>query len=131
MNLGRNYRFAVNNQSGVTVAVTINARRWKWGADGSRTDEAAETEVFNASGIASSATAYTTGGAIDNGADKWLGGELEVTATPTGTGGGPVAIYLQHSTDGGVTWDTTPHALVGVINLTTSTPEVKVLRVGS
>lgn len=104
--LGRNYRLVVENAAGVTVGCVINARRFKFAADGSRSDEAAETEVFNIAAIASGSTG--NGAAIDNSVDKYLGGDLEITVTPGASATGTVKIYLAHSTDGGVSWGTQP-----------------------
>lgn len=105
--LGRNYRFSVNNQCGVNVTVTIQARRWKWGTDGSITFDT-ENEVFNESAIASSTSAWTEDTALDNSTDKWIGASLEVIVTPassvTNSASTNVAIQIQRSTDGGTTW---------------------------
>lgn len=102
--LGRNYRFSVNNQTGVNVTVTIQARLWKFDSSNAIV-WSAETEVFNEAGIASSTTAWTeetTG--IDNSADKYLGAELEVIITPAASATGTVTVQIQRSTDGGTTW---------------------------
>lgn len=102
--LGRNYRFSVNNQTGVNVGVTIQMRRWKFGTDGSLTFDS-EAEVFNESAIANSASAWTeesTG--IDNSSDKWIGADLEILVTPASSATGLVSVQIQRSTDGGTTW---------------------------
>lgn len=105
--LGRNYRFSVNNQAGVNVTVTIQARRWKWASDGSITWDN-EVEVYNEAGIASSSTAWTSDTAIDNSTDKWVGADLEIVVTPassvTNSGTTNVTVQIQRSTDGGTTW---------------------------
>lgn len=105
--LGHYYRFSVNNQCGVNVTVTIQARRWKFASDGSITF-GSEAEVFNESGIASSTTAWTEDTAIDNGADKWIGADLEIVVTPassvTNSATTNVTLQIQRSTDGGTTW---------------------------
>ncbi|NMG64892.1 hypothetical protein GPA19_08030 [Azoarcus indigens] len=105
MILGRNYRFAINNQAGVAVAVTLQARRWRFDATGALEWDA-EAEVLNASGIASSATAWTTGAGIDNSGGKWLGADLELVVTPSASASGSVTLQIEHSTDGGGTWPT-------------------------
>lgn len=102
--LGRNYRFSVNNNTAVSMtSVTINARRWKFGTDGSLTFDS-EAEVFNESTISASATAWTEDTAIDNSTDKWLGADLEVIITPSASATGTVTVQIQRSTDGGTTW---------------------------
>lgn len=105
--LGRNYRFSVNNQAGVNVTVTIQARRWKYGSDGSLTFDS-EAEVFNESAISSSSTAWTEDTAIDNSSDKYIGAELEIVVTPassvTNSATTNVTVQIQRSTDGGTTW---------------------------
>lgn len=102
--LGRNYRFSVNNQTGVNVDVTIQRRAWKFGSDGSITFESSETEVFNETAIASSASAWTEDTAIDNSSDKYIGADLEVVITPASSATGTVTVQIQRSTDGGTTW---------------------------
>jgi len=101
--LGRNYRFSVNNQGGVNVDVTIQARRWKYGTDGSLTFDN-EAEVFNETAIANSTTAWTEDTAIDNSTDKWIGADLEIIITPSTTATGTVTVQIQRSTDAGTTW---------------------------
>lgn len=105
--LGRNYRFSVNNQLGVNVTVTIQARRWKLASDGSITFDS-EVEVFNEAAIASSSTAWTEDTAIDNSTAKYIGADLEIVVTPassyTGSASTVVTVQIQRSTDGGTTW---------------------------
>lgn len=103
--LGRNYRFSVNNNSGVTLdSVTIQARRWKFGTDGSLTFDS-EAEVFNETSIATSATAWTEDTAVDNSSDKWVGADLEIIIDPPASSAtGLVSVQIQRSTDAGTTW---------------------------
>ena len=105
--LGRNYRFSVNNQCGVNVTVTIQARRWKMDTDGSLSFDS-EAEVFNEAGITSSSSSWTNDTAVDNSTDKWIGADLEIAITPassvTGTSSTTVTVQIQRSTDGGTTW---------------------------
>lgn len=107
--LGRNYRFSVNSQAGVNVTVTIKARRWKYASDGSISFESSEVTVFNQSGIASSATAWTNDSPIDNTATGlYVGADLLITVTPassvTNSASTNVFVQVQRSTDGGTTW---------------------------
>lgn len=105
--LGRNYRFSVNNQAGVNVTVTIQARKWKLDSSGALV-YASEAEVFNESAIASSGTAWTEDTAIDNSTDLYFGADLEIVITPassvTNSASTNVAVQIQRSTDGGTTW---------------------------
>lgn len=105
MILGRNYRFSVNNQAGATLtSVVINARRFKFDSSGARDDESAEATVYNQSTITVSTTAWRTGATQDNSATKWLGGDFEITVTPSGSATGSVVVQIEHSTDGGTDW---------------------------
>lgn len=107
--LGRNYRFSVNNQCGVSVTVTIKARRWKFASDGALSFDS-EVTVFNVAGIASSSTAWTRDTALDNSAaaDKWLGADLVVTVTPassvTNSATTNVTMQIERSTDNATSW---------------------------
>lgn len=101
--LGRNFRFSVNNQTGVAVGVTIQARQWKFDSSGALV-YAAEVEVFNETGIASSTTAWTEDAAVDNSTNLYIGADLEVIVTPSGSATGVVLVQIQRSTDGGITW---------------------------
>ena len=103
--LGNYYRFSVNNgtTAAVEVGVTIQARRWKFGTDGSLTFDS-EAEVYNELNIAVSTTAWTEDTAIDNGTNKWIGADLEVVITPEASITGSVTVQIQRSTDGGTTW---------------------------
>ena len=102
--LGRNYRFSVNNNTAVSMtSVTINARRWKFGTDGSLTFDS-EADVFNEATISASATAWTEDAAIDNSTDKYIGADLEIIITPSASATGMVTVQIQRSTDGGTTW---------------------------
>lgn len=121
--LGRNYRFSVNNQCGVNVTVTIQARRWKFTSAGAL-EYASETEVFNESAIASSSTAWTEDTAVDNSTDLYIGADLEVIVTPassvTNSATTNVSIQIQRSTDGGTTWpDDSRGETVAVFNIPT------------
>jgi hypothetical protein len=104
--LGRNYRIRAWNTQNQAITVAVLARRFKYGTDGSITDDAESTLLTSVSVAASGGT--QVGSNIDNsaGADKWLGANLTVafTAAVTTSGAGTVALYLQQSTDGGTTW---------------------------
>ena len=101
--LGRNFRFSVNNNSGVNVDVTIQSRQWKFDSSGALV-YAAEVEVFNETAIATSATAWTEDTAIDNSTNLYIGADLEIIITPASSATGLVSVQIQRSTDGGTTW---------------------------
>jgi hypothetical protein len=103
MMLGRNCRFSVNNQTGGNVNVVIQARFWKFDSSGALV-YSSETEVFNETAIASSASAWTEDGAFDNSTDLYIGADLEVYVEPAGSATGIVQVQIQRSTDGGTTW---------------------------
>jgi hypothetical protein len=101
--LGRNFRFSVNNQGGVNVDVTIQARQWKFDSSGALV-YAAEVEVFNETAIANSTTAWTEDTAIDNSTNLYIGADLEIVITPAASATGTVTVQIQKSTDSGTTW---------------------------
>ena len=101
--LGRNYRISVNNQAGVNVDCTVQARRWKFASDGSITFDS-EAEIFNETAIANSTSAWTEDTAVDNSSDKWIGADLEILVTPSASATGIVSVQIQRSTDDGTTW---------------------------
>ena len=104
--LGRNYRLRAWNTQNQAITVAILARRFKFGTDGSITDDTESTLLTSVSVAASGGV--QVGGNIDNsaGADKWMGANLTVafTAAVTTNGAETVSLYLQQSTDGGTTW---------------------------
>lgn len=101
--LGRNFRFSVNNQCGVNVDVTIQARQWKFDSSGALV-YAAEVEVFNETAIASSTTNWVEDTAVDNSTNLYIGADLEIVITPASSATGAVSVQIQRSTDGGTTW---------------------------
>jgi hypothetical protein len=101
--LPRNYRITALNDTGASVDITVTARRWKFGTGGAAEYEAAEATLLTASAVADAALA--TGTAQDNSADGYIGASLHVATTGTGTAN-VVTIFLEVSTDGGVTWPT-------------------------
>ena len=104
--LGRNYRIRAWNSQNQAITVAVLARRWKYGTDGSITDDSEVTLLTSVSVAATGGV--QVGSNIDNsaGADKWLGANLTVafTAAVTTNGEATVSLFLQQSTDGGATW---------------------------
>lgn len=119
--LGRNYRFTAKNETGQTIAAaatTVNARRYKFASDGSITFETAEANILsNAATLANGA--YTAEDAVDNSADKWLGGTFEFVVIAPASSNGNVILYYEESTDGGTDWpDSGLSHVVAVLNFT-------------
>lgn len=99
--LGHQYRYIAFNNTGVSVNVTVKERPWKFASDGTR-DDGAEVAHLTASAVA--AAAYGPGSAVNNSTTKYLGAHLLFTAAPGASATGSVALFVQHSTDGGTTW---------------------------
>lgn len=99
--LGHQYRYVAFNNTGVSVNVTIKERPWKFASDGTR-DDAAEVVHLSASSLG--AAAYGPASAVNNSTTKYLGAHLLFTVAPSASATGTVALYVQHSTDGGTTW---------------------------
>jgi hypothetical protein len=107
MMLGATYRFTIQNTTGQTLAanaVTIKPRRWKYGTDGSLTDESSGTaDVLSQTATVANA-AFKTGTTQDNTTAKYIGGFFEITVTAPASANGNVNIYAERSVDGGTTW---------------------------
>lgn len=105
--LGQTYRFTAYNGTGQTLAanaITIKPRRWKYGTDGSLTDEASGTADVLAQTATLANTSYKTGNTQDNTTLKYIGGFFEITITAPTSSNGDVIIYRENSVDGGTTW---------------------------
>lgn len=105
--LGPTYRFAIYNATGQTLAanaVTILPRRWKFGTDGSITNEASgTTDILGQTSTLANAT-YKTGTTQDNTTNKYIGGIFEIKVIAPTSANGNVTIFLDRSVDGGTTW---------------------------
>lgn len=108
--LGNRWRLRATNSQNQSITVTVRARLFKFGSDGSLTWSAAEVILMNAA-VLSASTGTATGTTQDNStnsADRWIGAELSVfcmaSSSTDGTGG--VTITLERSSDGGTTWPT-------------------------
>lgn len=109
--LGHTYRYRISNTQNQAITVILTARAWKYDATGVLVFAAETTPVASTSVAATTGT--TASATIDNNTDKNRGVELTLScaAAVTTNGTGVVAIYREHSTDGGVTW---PAAGLGV-----------------
>lgn len=115
MALGKNYRFVVQNNTGVTLPanrINITGRRWNFDISGLQNWESAES-TFVASGDGQTASAiltnqsYGASSGLENGGSKYLGGTFKLKASWNGAGvtpNGTVVVFLQRSPDNGTTW---------------------------
>lgn len=116
----KQYRFQVLNETGQTLAVstvTIRGRKAKFNVSGVREPSGGETADYdNASTHADGA--YAEGTTIDNTTDAYLEGEFELEVTTPASADGDVSVFLQVSTDLGVTWATDGDGLpLAVLNM--------------
>lgn len=105
--LGATYRFTLHNACGQTLAanaVTVKPRRWKYGTDGSLTDEASGTADVLAQTATVANAAYKVGTTQDNTTNKYIGGFFEITVTAPTSAAGNVTLRIERSVDGGTTW---------------------------
>lgn len=122
--LGATYRFTLYNACGQTLAanaVTVKPRRWKYGTDGSLTDEASGTGDVLAQTATLANAAYKVGTTQDNTTNKYIGGFFEITVTAPTSAVGNITIFCERSVDGGTTWpDNGQGVRVKTFNFTTS-----------
>lgn len=104
--LGTHYRFRVNNTQNQAITVTLKAKNWKFSSTGAIV-YSAEVTLVNAVSVAAT-TGTTLSVNIDNTVDLYIGADftLSCTAAAATNGTGTVAVFLERSTDGGVTWPT-------------------------
>jgi hypothetical protein len=120
--LGDYFRYQVYNGTGVTVTVTIDEIRWKFGSDGSLTFSAEQTPI-NASAVTT--LAYGNSSGVDNGTDKYIGSHLTVLFDVASSATGTVFVYLQRSTDNGTTWPSDRQGeLIGSVFFSASSTDV-------
>lgn len=101
--LGHTYRFQVYNAAGVAATVAITGKRYKFDSAGALSFDAAASTEFASASVNNGAVG--TGATRDNSTDKFIGGAFTVSvAIADGSPSGNVTIFLQKSTDAGVTW---------------------------
>lgn len=133
--LGETFRFQVLNETGQTINVgsggdvVINTKLSKFDSNGALSFDV-ETEQFNLSSNLTDGS-YSSGSAIDNSTDKWLGGDVEITVTTdNASSAGDVSIFLQRSTDGGTTWPSDGEGIpIAVFTFTTNETQRKVVEI--
>lgn len=104
--LGHTWRLRASNTQNQNITVTVKARYWKFGTDGSLTFSDEQTLI---SAVLVSATTGTTASSmVDNSINKYLGMTITAsfTAASATNGTGLVALTLERSTDAGTTWPT-------------------------
>jgi hypothetical protein len=104
--LGHTWRLRASNTQNQNITVTVKARYFKFGTDGSLTFSNEQTLV-NAASV-SATTGTTASSTVDNSVDKFLGMTITAsfTAASATDGSGFVNLTLERSTDGGTTWPT-------------------------
>lgn len=104
--LGHTWRLRASNTQNQAITVTIAARLFKFGADGSVAWSTKQV-LLNAASVPAT-TGSTVSATIDNANDKYLGAELtvEMTAAAATNGTGTLAVTLERSTDAGATFPT-------------------------
>ena len=109
--LPQDFRFAVFNQLGSSISnapvglPTVAGRRLRFDPNGLLSYETAAFSFFGPGGAASLANnGYLTGPAWSNTASGWLSLEGTLSAFASGNLSGTLALYLEVSPDGGVTW---------------------------
>ena len=114
LGLPQDWRFAIFNQTGITVSnapnsgPTVVGRRVRFDSTGTLSYEAAHVSFFSISSLSGGANignnSYVTGSNFSNTVSTWLGGEFVFSAGTVSNASGNITLYLEFSTDGGVTW---------------------------
>ena len=104
--LGSRYRFRVTNSQNQAITVTLKGRLWKFTSTGAITYSGEVTSLSDVSVAASTGTAIAD--EVDNTVDLYIGADLTLscTAAANTNSTGTVAVWLERSTDGGLTWPT-------------------------
>jgi hypothetical protein len=101
------YRYTAYNDTGGTSDITVEEQTWKFDSSGN-VSYGTWTNRLSTTGTTSGTLA--TGSTIDNSTDKYIGANILVSATGSGTSG-VVTVFLEFSDDGGTTW---PDAQEGI-----------------
>lgn len=104
--LGHTYRYVVVNTQNQAITVTLKERAFKYSASGVLTFNTEQTQISSQSVAATTGT--HTAATVDNSYNLFEGAELTLTvqAASATNGTGVLAVYREHSTDGGTTWPT-------------------------
>lgn len=117
--LGNRYRFRVTNTQNQAITVTLKGRLWKFSSTGALSYSGEVTSISAVSVAASTGTALSTD--VDNSVDLYIGADLTLscTAAAATNSTGTVAVWLERSTDGGITWpSSTQGEFVGAYTVT-------------
>jgi hypothetical protein len=124
-NLGPTWRVTILNSTGQTIAANslfVYTKRIKFDSANGLVFESGEATILS-SGSTLANAAYLTGTTQDNtGASAlWFYAILRFKVTAPASSNGNVALYLEHSTDGGTNWDDNGLGrLIALLNFTTS-----------
>ena len=121
--LGPYFRLGIKNNSSVTSGTsTVKGKRWKPGTSGEYLPETTEQTFFSGTIISGS---YSFGTGLDNSTLGYYGSSLSVSLNNLDTAAGDFEVWLQQSTDGGITWPANGEGiLLGIFNVAASTTEV-------
>lgn len=110
--LGHYWRLRASNTQNQNITVTVKARLFKYGSDGSLSWSSEQT-LINAASV-SATTGTTVSSNIDNSTDKYLGMELTASfaASSATNSSGVVSLTLERSTDSGTTWPSQDKGIV-------------------
>lgn len=121
--LGVTYRYQVYNGTNVSVTVTVKHIQFKFASDGSITSSSESTPI---SATSATTGTYVVSSDVDNSSDKYIGSDITVTFAPGSSATGTVALYLQRSTDGGITYPSDGQGVfLGAVGFAASSASVK------
>lgn len=132
--LPETYRFAVFNQTGITISNVptglprASGRRVRLDTNGQYSYESNEFTFLSFAATTVGANSYVTGSTLSNTASDWYGIDGLFSCFASGNASGNVYLFLEASPDGGTTWPTPASAngpggglLVAVIGYGSST----------
>lgn len=110
--LPETYRFAVFNQTGITLSNVptglprVSGRRVRFDTTGTTSYEAAEFIFFSFAATTVGNNSYITGSTLSNTLSDWMAIDGLFSCFASGNASGAVYLYLEASPDGGTTWPT-------------------------
>lgn len=107
--LGNYYRWQVYNGTAGTVTTTLDVKLWKFDSSGALSFSSESTPI-SASGI--NTLTYGNSSGVDNSSDKYIGAQITALFDVAASATGQMIVYLQQSTDGGMTWPSDGQGLV-------------------
>lgn len=110
--LPETYRFAVFNQTGITLSNVptglprASGRRVRYDTTGTTSYEAAEFTFLSFAATTIGNNSYVTGSTLSNTVSDWLALDGLFSCFASGNASGTVYLFLETSPDGGTTWPT-------------------------